>query len=82
MTSITCSRCASLMVPTAPLQFYSSGEDQSEGAFGASYRCVCCGNYEDQTILLNRAKQAQEGRLIDQANVIATWAEFQSRQAA
>lgn len=53
-----CSRCSSLMVPDAPLQFHSNAIDHSERIFSPVYRCVCCGNYIDQTILANRAKQA------------------------
>lgn len=56
---MTCSRCASLMVPDFSLSYLSTeaSPDLPE-EFTRSYHCVICGNWEDPIIVANRAKRA------------------------
>jgi hypothetical protein len=46
-----------------------------------SYHCLICGNYEDAVIVANRAKQADERRLVAEAESIAQCAPIQEHAA-
>lgn len=76
--STACSKCSSLMVSESSSHHYSTdysvdlGDVQTMHSY--AYRCLTCGNFEDPTILANRAKQADERRLVAAAETIATWA--------
>jgi Zn finger protein HypA/HybF involved in hydrogenase expression len=55
---MTCSRCKSLMLLQYPLHYYCQSLDTSDPtSHRAAYRCPCCGNYEDPTIMANRRMQ-------------------------
>ena len=75
---MTCSKCASLMASESSAHHHSTDYSVDLGdvqtLHSCAYRCLTCGNFEDQTILANRAKQADERRLVAQAETIATWA--------
>jgi len=74
---MTCPKCAARMFPEVSLRFHASA-DYTLSAFDAGqecagWHCLCCGQYVDRVVLANRAKQADERRLISQAELIATW---------
>lgn len=72
---MTCPKCAAQMLPDVSLRFHSNTPgavvDFSDDAH--SWRCLC-GQYVDRTILANRARQADELRLVTQAETIVAWA--------
>ena len=51
---MTCCRCASMMIISAPVRFYAASTDMSEQTHGLAYRCPICGHYEDNRTRLNR----------------------------
>lgn len=79
---MNCSKCQSLMV--RELSAHNHSTDYSldlndvRTMHGGAYRCVCCGNWEDATVLANRARQADERRLVAQAETIAVWSDLQA----
>ena len=72
-----CPRCQSRMVLDAPLQFHSNHADLSELDYCDAYRCPSCGHYSDAVIERNRARQADERRLLAEAHTIAITAALQ-----
>ena len=74
----TCSKCASLMVSESSAHHHSTDYTLDLGdvqtMHSCAYRCLTCGNFEDAVVLANRAKQADERRLVEHAETIATWA--------
>jgi hypothetical protein len=76
--AMNCSKCASLMASESSAHHHSTDYSVDLGdvqtMHSCAYRCMTCGNFVDPTILANRAKQADERRLLEQANTIATWA--------
>lgn len=76
----TCSKCHSLMFRESSLHHQSADYcvdlNDVQAMQRESFHCVTCGNFEDVVILKNRAIQAQERRLIQDAPVIAAWATF------
>lgn len=76
-----CSKCQSLMIREVSVHHhttdYSLDLNDVRTIHGASYRCVCCGNFEDAVILANRARQADERRLVAHAETIAAWSDLQ-----
>lgn len=50
---MTCYRCSSSMIRCESLRYYAS-TDMSEQTHGQSYKCLSCGNYQDNRINMNR----------------------------
>lgn len=60
---MNCYRCRSVMLPSAPLRFHAMlSTDLSEQLHSPSYRCPCCGTYEDLTIRRNRLRSQEVPR--------------------
>ena len=76
--SMTCPKCRAIMFQEPSLHHQASADytvDLSDARLVcASWHCLLCGTYCDHVILANRAKQADERRLVAQAETIATWA--------
>jgi len=86
-SSMNCFRCQSLMCREVSLYHHSTDYTPDLNDVRAmttdSYRCLCCGNVEDAVILANRAKQADERRLVAEAEIIvADWASLTTRPQA
>lgn len=81
---MTCPKCAARMFAEPSVHYLSSSEytvDQTDtkGQCEALH-CLLCGTWVDAVIVANRAKQADERRLVAQAETIATWASLGARQ--
>lgn len=72
-----CPKCAARMLAEPSVHYQASSEytlDQSDRqTVCRAWHCLC-GQYIDPVILANRARQADEQRLLGQAETIATWA--------
>ncbi len=81
-----CPKCAGLLVsapsPLSMLTNYVIDTSDLKVGSGPTVRCVNCGYFSDPVMLANRAKQVQEQQLIEQANVIATWAALRTNPQA
>jgi len=56
---MTCPRCASTMFPCHALQHVGLADlSQDVLLEEPTFHCISCGNYEDRTILRNRAAQS------------------------
>lgn len=83
--AMTCSRCASTMCHESSIHHQSTDYtvDLNDVRLikSESYHCLICGNYEDAVIVANRAKQADERRLVAEAESIAQCAPLREHAA-
>ncbi len=83
---MNCPKCSGLLVsapvPSLMLTDYFIDTADVQAGESEAVSCVNCGYYADAVTLANRAKQAQEQRLIHEAESIVTWASFTLKQVA
>ena len=80
---MTCPKCASLMFAEPSVHHQASADytlDLTDARLQCQeWHCLLCGTYCDAVILANRAKQADERRLVEQAETIAIFAALDVR---
>lgn len=74
---MTCPKCNAQMFAEPSLHYQGGAECLVDlGTVGPSVHCLLCGTYLEAVILANRARQADERRLLAQAETIAVCAAY------